>query len=112
MSNEIKTAAENLIKEIDHLARCQRNISMESFKDSHVVSSLRNAVNRKINYQVIVGNIGNVYDGEDKAEALENFREYYAQSKEKYGRAAGEPVFLMVDGEPIDSVDQVNVILG
>ena len=50
-------------------------------------------------YQVVVGNIGTVYDGDDYDEALENFNEYSEQSKQQYGRAAGEQVTLFEDGE-------------
>jgi len=58
-------------------------------------------------YQVIVGNIGTVYDGDDIIEAEENFKEYYNQSKDGYGRASGESVTLWVDGEPIKDNEKV-----
>jgi hypothetical protein len=52
-------------------------------------------------YEVIVGNIGSVYYGTDKAEAEACVAEYVDQSTSNYGRAAGEPVTLLEDGEPI-----------
>lgn len=42
--------------------------------------------------QIIVGNIGTVYDGDDEAEAYRLYREYCEQSKNGHGRAAGESV--------------------
>jgi hypothetical protein len=49
-------------------------------------------------YQVIVSNIGNVYDGSDFKVATDTYREYLAQSKDGYGRASGESVVLLEDG--------------
>jgi hypothetical protein len=54
----------------------------------------------KNTYQVIVGNIGTVYDGGDLKEAHKAFDEYEAQSENGYGRASGESVALF-DGEEI-----------
>ena len=51
-------------------------------------------------HTVIVGNIGMVYDGTDANEAIENYLEYASQSRRNYGRAAGEPVAHLIDGEP------------
>ena len=52
-------------------------------------------------YQVVVGNIGTVYEGTDKDKAQANYDEYERQSMTGYGRAAGEPVCLMRDGDVI-----------
>ena len=54
-----------------------------------------------MNYEVIVGNIGNVYSGNDAKEANDIWYEYSNQSANNYGRAAGEDVILMRDGEPL-----------
>jgi len=51
-------------------------------------------------YEVIVGNIGSVHSGRDLKKALRVFNEYAEQSQGNYGRAAGEDVTLMRDGEP------------
>ena len=51
-------------------------------------------------YSVLVGNIGEVYSGYSEEEAREAYAEYAEQSKEEYGRAAGEHVALMF-GEDI-----------
>lgn len=51
-------------------------------------------------YQVIVGNIGTVYDGESPIEANKAWGEYKKQSGTGVGRAAGEIVTLMKNGEP------------
>jgi hypothetical protein len=51
-------------------------------------------------YEVIVGNIGSVYNGPNRVEANRVFGEYKRQSKINYGRAAGEDVVLMTNGEP------------
>lgn len=54
-----------------------------------------------MNYEVIVGNIGKVYEGTNAKESLEIWQEYANQSANNYGRAAGEDVTLMRDGEPL-----------
>lgn len=51
-------------------------------------------------YEVIVGNIGTVYTGNKYAEALAEFAEYQRQSIGGEGRAGGEDVTIMRDGEP------------
>lgn len=45
-------------------------------------------------YEVIVGNIGSVLQTNDYKEAKATYKEYVQQSKENYGRAAGEVVTL------------------
>lgn len=49
-------------------------------------------------YEVIVGNIGTVYDGGDVDEARKAFHEYVEQSKSGSGRAADESVTILRDG--------------
>lgn len=56
-------------------------------------------------YQIIVGNIGTTYDGDNWIEALRQYGEYKRQSKAKYGRCAGEPVAIMKDGEIMSKYD-------
>lgn len=51
-------------------------------------------------YTVNVGNIGNI-DAETRKAADATFREYAKQSRQGYGRASGETVTLMIDGEPV-----------
>lgn len=50
-------------------------------------------------YELIVGNIGTVYSGTNGFEAFKRFQTYVGQSKSGVGRAGGESVVLMVDGE-------------
>lgn len=50
-------------------------------------------------YEVIVGNIGTVYSGGSLRLALKHFTEYRSQSETGRGRAGGEDVALMTDGE-------------
>ncbi len=52
-------------------------------------------------YQVIVGNIGTVYEGDDEFEAYATFQMYRIDSKYSRGRAAGESVTLLADGEVV-----------
>ena len=52
-------------------------------------------------FEVLVGNIGRVYHGGLHRDALDVFTTYKKQSKQNIGRAAGESVTLMEDGEPI-----------
>lgn len=50
-------------------------------------------------YQVIVGNIGNVYEGQSYKTARAKFKEYVGQSKLNVGRAAGENVTMLSNDE-------------
>ena len=50
-------------------------------------------------YEVIVGNIGRVHEGSDSYKAASIYNRYVDLSKEGYGRAAGETVTLLRDGE-------------
>jgi hypothetical protein len=52
-------------------------------------------------YQVLVGNIGTVVDTDDHKEAVRTFHEYVRQANDGYGRASGESVVFMRDGEPV-----------
>ena len=52
-------------------------------------------------YQVVVRNIGHVYDGNSGKQARAAYSEYVAQSKTGYGRAAGECVTLLYKNEII-----------
>jgi hypothetical protein len=49
--------------------------------------------------EVVVGNVGSVYKGFSSLEADKTYKEYVKQSKSGSGRAAGESVTLLVDGE-------------
>ena len=51
-------------------------------------------------YEVICGNIGSVYYGDSWAAAHSAYDTYVQLSNSEYGRAAGEDVTLMKDGEP------------
>ena len=50
-------------------------------------------------YTIIVGNIGKVYDNTSAREAINAYTEYRIQSDKGYGRAAGETVSLLRNGE-------------
>lgn len=52
-------------------------------------------------YEVIVGNVGTIYDGGSYREALKRFKTYVEISKSGSGRAGNEDVTLMRDGEII-----------
>jgi len=56
-------------------------------------------------YEVIVGNIGKVYYGSDKAFATEQYLAYKGQSERGEGKAAGESVSMLRDGEVIRAYD-------
>lgn len=51
-------------------------------------------------YQVIVSNVGTVYEGDSKADAKAVYADYVNQSRQAIGRAAGEDVTAMLNGEP------------
>jgi hypothetical protein len=50
-------------------------------------------------FQVLVGNIGHVYDGANYMQAMCCYQRYVKDSKAPYGRASGEPVTLFHNGE-------------
>lgn len=50
--------------------------------------------------EIIVGNIGCVYRGGNPAEANAVWGDYVNQSRRGVGRAAGESVTYLIDGEP------------
>jgi hypothetical protein len=50
-------------------------------------------------YQVIVGNIGTVYDGDNMIDANRDFGTYKRQSQSGRGRAGGETVTLFDNDE-------------
>jgi hypothetical protein len=60
-------------------------------------------------YEVYVGNIGMVYDGESHDDAMETFDEYVIISANGCGRASGEDVTLSEDGDIIkDFIGKLN----
>ena len=66
-------------------------------------------------FQVIVGNIGTVYDGNNFLQAHSKFTSYVKLSKKDVGRASGETVTLMHDNEPrkefIGKIDQSRLLV-
>ena len=50
-------------------------------------------------YEVTCANVGTVYHGLDAQEARNTYSEYCEQSKQNYGRAAGEDVALWFEGD-------------
>lgn len=56
-------------------------------------------------YAVIVGNIGTVHTGPSRERAEKEFTSYVRDSRRGYGRAAGEEVYLLKNGEPLREYD-------
>ena len=54
---------------------------------------------KRSHYQVIVGNVGTVYDGTSNSDAIMTWIAYCDMSREGRGRAAGETVTILKDGE-------------
>jgi len=52
--------------------------------------------------EVIVGNIGRTYLGDSHHEAREDYDEYVKQSRSRQGRAGGEDVTLLANGEIVE----------
>ena len=50
-------------------------------------------------YDVVVGNIGTVYSGTNGFEANKHYQTYCGKSKSSHGRAGGEDVTILRDGE-------------
>jgi hypothetical protein len=53
-------------------------------------------------YEVVVGNVGQVWKGHEYTEALHHYVDYVDRSKTGRGRAGNEPVTLMENGEIIN----------
>lgn len=51
-------------------------------------------------YEIIVGNVGTVCRTCNGTAAVKAYNEQVENSKAAFGRAAGEPVTMMRDGEP------------
>lgn len=50
-------------------------------------------------FQVIVNNLGTVYDGASSVDANKIYKAYIQASKEPHGRASGESVIMLKDDE-------------
>lgn len=50
-------------------------------------------------FEIIVGNVGTVYTGNNRVEAENEYRECCAMVDQPYGRASGEDVTFMMDGD-------------
>lgn len=62
------------------------------------------------NFRVIVGNIGTVYDGASKRDAIREYNEYVDISLSGYGRAGGEAVTLIAPcGEDLKNMRPVRI---
>lgn len=59
-------------------------------------------------WSVVVGNVGTVYHGTSEQAARDDYAEYVHISRRGCGRAAGESVTLLRDGEPVQEYDGVN----
>lgn len=62
-------------------------------------------------YQVIVGNIGTIADTDNGFNAIVEFNRAVTRSKTGAGRAHGEDVTLMRDGEPMEEYHAPTVLL-
>jgi hypothetical protein len=59
-------------------------------------------------YEVVVANIGTVYDGADRNEALRKFKLYARDSRRGVGRASRETVHLFCDEELIQDYEPLD----
>jgi hypothetical protein len=57
-------------------------------------------MSKPVPFEVIVGNVGTVYSGSNYMVAQTTYTHYVKQSARGGGRAAGESVVLMHNGEP------------
>ena len=57
------------------------------------------------NYQIVVGNIGTIYNGANLKVAKTLYKEYVEQSKLNLGKVAGEPVTLFHNDEIFKEYD-------
>jgi hypothetical protein len=59
----------------------------------------------ELRFEVIVGNIGTVYDGASRKDANTTFNVYVELSQRQTGRAAGENVTMLIDGDIVKEFD-------
>ena len=59
----------------------------------------------KIHYEVLVGNIGKVWEGSSPLKAMQTFTKYSELSEAGYGRCANEGVTLWKNGEIIAELE-------
>ena len=78
-----------------------RNADIQGGVKMPMVASEKPAPSVKASWVVNVGNIGNIEEETEEA-ARATYAEYVEQSKSGYGRAGGESVILMEDGEPVE----------
>lgn len=57
---------------------------------------------RNVNWQVIVDNVGTVYDGTDETVARKSYNDYVTISKAGHGRAGGKNVSLFDDSDVVE----------
>lgn len=81
--------------------RVAKRNPQKTFRAKGKVVSFWAKKNPKHDYEVYVGNLGCVHRGSSKKEADTTYAQYVKASKSGSGRAGGEGVQLMVDGEPI-----------
>jgi hypothetical protein len=91
-----------LIKSFDQMGG-NKILTIESNDDFVITAGIegikREEENKIDQHEVIVGNIGCVYFGFGELAAKEKYNEYVSQSKNNYGRAAGESVTWMKKNE-------------
>jgi hypothetical protein len=63
----------------------------------------------KIQFEVIVGNLGIVYQGKSHRDANKLFRVYRRKSQISDGRVANENVVIFRNGEPIRIYEPENI---
>ena len=79
--------------------------AMHEFITVYGAQAERERKRAEATYEVVVGNIGTVYRGTDQDEAGRRFRSYVQDSRNGYGRVAGEPVTLFKDGEIVEEIE-------
>lgn len=93
------------------IAECRKangHLSDEEFEDDSQDWDVYYYVSIRYNvdtYEVIVGNVGTVYSGPNKADAETNYDHYVKQSMFGAGRAGNEPVTLMHNGDIVSEFE-------
>jgi hypothetical protein len=77
--------------------------AIKEVEEDEILESVEKPIEEKVivpdEFIVNVGNIGNI-PCDTEEEARKTYQEYVEQSKSGHGRAAGEDVILMINGEP------------
>ena len=86
-------------------SRCHSRVQIDWFEQTAECLGCDDLPEKDLPYSVVVGNIGTVIETDNLETARSKYQDYVAISKEKIGKASGEPVYLLQNGEPLETYE-------